>query len=189
VSTAAPADLTAGPAAQGWPAVRTARHAEAATAENLPLPQTDDFVELFRLHYTRLVRALRVAGAPASAAEDFAQEAFARTLRHWRRVRKGTNPPGYLYRIAFRLLRKHGYVPAAIAEDVAVAGPEDAAVLGVDVGRVLAAMPPRRRACAVMCLCLDVTPGDAAEALKIAPGTVRKQIELARRDLQAGVSR
>ena len=65
----------------------------------------DDFVTVYEAHYPRLVRALEIGGLDRPAAEDVAQEAFARTLGHWRRVRLGTNPPGYVYRTAFRLSR------------------------------------------------------------------------------------
>ncbi|MCA1692656.1 MAG: hypothetical protein LC733_10840 [Actinobacteria bacterium] len=47
-----------------------------------------------------------LTGARRDDAEDVAQEAFARTLSRWRRVRTGSNPPGYVYRVAFRLLRR-----------------------------------------------------------------------------------
>jgi DNA-directed RNA polymerase specialized sigma24 family protein len=57
-----------------------------------------------------------------------------------------------------------------------------------DLERALTALPPRRRARAVLCWCLDLSPADAAEALKLPLGTVRKQLELARRDLRAGQS-
>ena len=68
------------------PGVTTEQHPEAAS---------DDFVDLFVSHYSRLVAALRLGGADAASAEDLAQEAFARTLGHWRRVRHGSNPAGY----------------------------------------------------------------------------------------------
>ncbi|HWW52234.1 MAG TPA: sigma-70 family RNA polymerase sigma factor [Acidimicrobiales bacterium] len=141
------------------------------------------------MHYPRLVRALVLAGSSGAAAEDIAQEAFARTFRHWRRVRRGTNPPGYLYRVAFRLLRRRGLLPTTALDEAAlpVSGPEDAAVFHADLERLLRAMPPRRRACAILCLALGLTPTDAAEALRIAPGTVRKQLELARATLRSGL--
>jgi DNA-directed RNA polymerase specialized sigma24 family protein len=66
-----------------------------------------DFVTVYESHYPRLVRALEIGGLDRASAEDVAQEAFARTLVHWRRVRLGTNPPGYVYRTAFRLSRSH----------------------------------------------------------------------------------
>jgi RNA polymerase sigma factor (sigma-70 family) len=159
-------------------------HADPPVA--LPLPATDEFAELFRYHYPRLVRALQLAGAPHWQAEDIGQEAFARTFAHWRRVRTGTNPPGYLFRVAFRLLRRRGLLPSSPLDDRLEPGPlmtEDTAAARVDIERALAAMPPRRRACVVLCWLLETTTAHAAEALNIAPGTVRKQLELARSQL------
>jgi RNA polymerase sigma factor (sigma-70 family) len=170
-------------------ATPTAGHHAVAT-DNLPLPETDDFVELFRMHYPRLVRALELAGASSTSAEDLAQEAFARTFRHWRRVRHGTSPPGYLYRVAFRLSHRRGLLPTTPLDDVypSVAGPEEAAVAALDLERCLATMPPRRRACAVLCLAIGLSPVEAGEALRIAPGTVRKQLDLARASLRLSLS-
>ncbi len=152
----------------------------------LPVATSDDFVELFREHYPRLVRALRLSGADQWQAEDVSQEAFARTLGHWRRVRGGPNPPGYVFRTAFRLLYKRGLLPAVDGEerpDERAISPADAAAYGVDLDRALAAMPPRRRACVVLCWLLETPTGEAASALGIADGTVRKHLEAARRDL------
>lgn len=159
---------------------------------NLSVLVTDDFVELFRMHYPRLVRALVLAGCGAGA-EDVAQEAFARTFGHWRRVRRGPNPAGYVYRVAFRLLRRRGLIAPSPLDDangpgLAVAGPETSAATNVDLERVLVSMPPRRRACAVLCLCLELSPPEAADVLAIAPGTVRKQLDLARASLLAGLA-
>jgi RNA polymerase sigma factor (sigma-70 family) len=142
---------------------------------------TEDFADLFRIHYPRLLRALTFAGADLMTAEDISQEAFARTLARWRRVRKGTNPPGYVFRVAFRLLHRRGLLPmSSLDDDIPTPGLEDAVIAKVDAERCLAAMPPRRRACVILCWLLDLPPADAAEALGIAAGTVRKQLELAR---------
>ena len=152
----------------------------------LPIPASEDFTDLFREQYPRLIRALRLAGADQWQAEDIAQETFARTLGHWRRVRGGSNPAGYLYRTAFRLLRRRGLVPVVDDEDrvdVSGVGPADAAAFGVDLERVLAAMPPRRRACVILCWLLEAPTSEAADALGIADGTVRKHLEVARRGL------
>ncbi len=116
-----------------------------------------------------------------ASAEDAAQEAFARALGHWRRVRLGTNPAGYVYRVAFRLGRRTMRSDLVLERE-----PDDPADVAGQVATrtavesVLASMPARRRACAVMCMLSGFTTKEAARSLGIAEGTVRKQLELAR---------
>lgn len=165
--------------------------------ENLTLPVAaagtpeGQFVDLYRWYYPRLVRALLLAGATSeAAAEDAAQEAFARTFRHWKKVRTGTNPRGYVATAAFRVLRRRRGLPVMpLAEGIAlvVDGPEDDVVLAADVEQALASMPPRRRACAALCIYLEVPVEDAAAALGIAASTVRVQLHRARADLHAAL--
>jgi RNA polymerase sigma factor (sigma-70 family) len=144
-----------------------------------------DFVEVYETHYGRLVRALELGGLDRASAEDVAQEAFARTLAHWRRVRLGTNPPGYVYRVGFRLSRKAFRREDALTSDVPASGDVSGQVATREaVARALESMPPRRRACAVMCLMSGLSTKEAARSLGIAEGTVRKQLELARSSLR-----
>jgi RNA polymerase sigma-70 factor (ECF subfamily) len=142
-----------------------------------------------------LVRALQLAGAPDAVAEDVAQEAFARLLTHWRRVRSGSSPAGYAYRTAFRLLnrRRADGGSGARPQAAGTPPPREAADSGdtanlvatrLAVAGALAAMPPRQRACAVMCLVLGLSTRDAAASLGIAEGTVRKHLAEARHDLR-----
>ena len=162
------------------------------TTEPIPEARSDDFVDLFTGHYPKLVGVLRVSGADPAAAEDIAQEAFARTLGHWRRVRQGANPAGYVYRVAFRLLRRRGGEAQAHRAqrqapldgvDPPSPGPsaEDAAVANLRAAAALAAMPPRRRACAALCWYLGFTSEEAAQILSIDAATVRTHLERARR--------
>ena len=166
---------------------------DAAFSASPDLPTTD-FVTCYQLHYRRLVRALELAGADPSTAEDVAQEAFARALAHWRRIRRGPNPPGYVYTAGFRLLargqrrreRESVQAEPALSSASAATGTDPTAATAtssVAVHTVLAAMPPRRRACAVMCLVVGLPVREAAEALGIADGTVRKHLEEARKEL------
>src|SRR5688572_9162212 len=109
----------------------------AGTEDHVPDAEPTDFVELFRADYGRLVVALELAGAPRPVAEDVAQEAFARTFGHWRRVRKGSSPTGYVYRTAFRLLsRDRRARPQPTVASAAAF--EDEAVSRIDLGRMLA---------------------------------------------------
>ncbi len=145
----------------------------------------EDFVTVYEVHYPRLVRALEIGGLDRSSAEDVAEEAFARTLGHWKRVRLGTNPPGYVYRTAFRLSRRHWKTDVALETDRAARSDTAAeAVANLGLEAALGEMPPRRRACATLCFVIGLTPKEAARALGIAEGTVRKQLGLARDDLR-----
>ncbi len=158
----------------------------------------DDFVALYEQHYGRVVRAVELAGASTHEAEDVAQEAFARTLARWRRVRKGSSPAGYVYRVAFRLSRSSRRRDVPFSEDHAavarVAGAEGAGDLAegvatrLDVIAALEAMPPGRRSCAVACLVVGMAPKEAGRALGIAASTVRKQLERARADLRGSLA-
>lgn len=152
------------------------------------LPVTD-FVDCYHIHYARLVRALRLAGADAASAEDAAQEAFARALVHWNRVSQGANPVGYVYTAGFRLLAKAQRKAGRDQVQPVPAAPPDptgsTATSAAAIEAALAAMPPRRRACAVMCLVVGLPAREAGEALGITDGTVRKHLDDARRDLAA----
>jgi len=150
---------------------------------------TSEFVAMYEQHYPRLVRSLEISGANRAEAEDVAQEAFARTLGHWRRVRGGTNPPGYAYRIAFRLVRKRGPIMALLDDDLPAPDVAGEAVANVTVAAALDAMPPRRRICAVLCLLGGLTPAEAGEALGIEASTVRKQLEHVRAELAVQLER
>jgi RNA polymerase sigma factor (sigma-70 family) len=156
---------------------------EAASVE----PVTTDFVECYVHHYSRLVRALRLGGADPGTAEELAQEAFARALTRWRRISRGTNPPGYVYTTGFRLLHRHLKRASRwdVGEPPEPYGVSSEPTTRLAVESILAGMPARRRACAVMCLITGLTPHEAAEALGIADGTVRKHLEEARKDLAA----
>jgi RNA polymerase sigma factor (sigma-70 family) len=156
----------------------------AAASAPIVMAGSRNFDDLYREQYPRLVRALSIAGA-GDAAEDLAQEAMARTLAKWRRVRDGTNPPGYAYTTAFRLLQRHQRRarPIALARDPSVAGPEAAAVTNAVVAQALHAMPAARRAVAALCISLGWTTEEAAAVLEIAPSTARVQLHRARADL------
>lgn len=150
---------------------------------------TREFVALYEVHYPRLVRALELSGARRAEAEDIAQEAFARTYGHWRRVRTGTNPPGYAYTVAFRLARRRVPETVLLGDEKPAPDVAGEAVANVVVHDALARMPPRRRTCAVLCLLGGLTPAEAGAALGIEASTVRKQLEHARAELAAQLER
>ena len=160
--------------------------ASSAAGPVAELPITD-FVDCYQAHYRRLVRALRLAGADTAGAEDAAQEAFARALVHWSRISRGPNPTGYVYTAGFRLLAKAQRKAARAYEGISPAAASDTtaslASSSVAIEAALAAMPQRRRQCAVLCLVVGLPVREAAAALGIADGTVRRHLEEARSQL------
>ena len=153
------------------------------------------FAALYAEHSARVRWALVLAGADPELAADVAQEAFAQTYARWRRVSTGTNPAGYVFRVAFRELRRRGRLAdepdgdrAAEAAVSAESGPEERALASVaaDAARLaIASMPPRRRACTLLVLAAGLTADEAGQALGITPSTVRVQVHRARADLVA----
>ena len=153
-----------------------------------------EFAELYLVHYPRLVRVLTISTGEPEAAQDLAQETFARTYQRWRRVRAGPNPAGYLYTVAFHLLRRRGALAETPSDDLTVtdqpgaSSHEEAVVTESVVHAVLAAMPPRRRACAALCLYMGFSADEAAATLAITPVTVRVQLHRARQALRVALS-
>ncbi len=135
----------------------------AAPAPRWPTADTDAFVALYRTHYPRVVAALALAGADDARAQDLGQEAFARTYDRWRRVRRGSNPEGYVYIVAFRLLYRGRRLDDCIdGHDRPGGSSEDATLNALSVAQAIEAMPPRRRACAALCFYLGFSGEQAA---------------------------
>jgi RNA polymerase sigma factor (sigma-70 family) len=142
-----------------------------------------DFVDCYVRHYPRLVRSLRLTGLPLSDAEDFAQSAFAAAFGNWGRISKGANPPGYIYRVAFRSVYKQRHSESPIGfRDLTSVGEDVVGKIAVEAA--LLRLPQRRRAVAVLSLVLGFNTREIAELLGIAEGTVRKHLEASRRDLR-----
>lgn len=155
--------------------------------------RSDSFAALYAEQSARVRRALVLAGADPEVAADVSQEAFARTFARWRRVRTGTNPAGYVFRVAFRELRRRGHLPDepdgdAAAEATACDGPgpeaQALACVAADAALLaIGAMPTRRRACALLVLAAGLTAEEAASSLGITASTVRVQVHRARAEL------
>ena len=105
----------------------------------------------------------------------------------------GSRPEGYVYRVAFRLLRRRGGLPDEPLDADPGSDPRDATVDEIVADRLLAraaleAMPPRRRACVVLVWYLGFTSEEAAEVLGTESSTVRKQLLRARRAADPSVT-
>lgn len=159
----------------------------------------EGFDAFYRDSYRQVVVALRLATGSTELAEDLAQDAFARTLVRWSRVRHGTNPAGYVYRVAFRLhhrslrrwRRQHDAAVAA-AQHRSREGTTPPAELWGEVAAVheiFARLPARRRRAAALCLYAGLTAEEAGAALGMSASTVRTHVQRARQALTPVLSR
>ena len=145
-------------------------------------PDADEALTLlFRAHYSDLLGLAVVLTGDRASAEDLVQDVFARTYRHWHRVRDHERALAYLRagvangarsrlrRIA--VARRHASPPPAdiaSAEEHAVLAEEHAEVL-----RELHRLPGRQRQVLAMRYYADLDDAAIAAALSIAPSSVR----------------
>lgn len=153
-----------------------------------PITASHTFEDFYRREYPRLAGSLRLVCGSEDLAEEFAQEAFARALNHWDRISEYDKPAGWLYRVAFNVMRRHwqkkkrGEGPL-IAEPLApVHNDSDR----VDLVRVLSHLPLAQRQVIVLRHILDYSTDEAAALLDMQPGALRmtlhRAIETLRKD-------
>lgn len=147
------------------------------------------FEHVYGAHRGSMRRALVLSGCSPPEAEDLVQEAFARAFSRWHRVSTGTNPAGYVYRIAFRLARRsqkrstllrslHLVEPTAV-DELGHPGQQFAII------EALTALPSRQRECLLLRFFLGYETGDIAMTLAIRESTVRSHLQAARKTFEA----
>lgn len=135
--------------------------------------------ELFRRHWRRAHRAAYLVVGDAAAAEDIAQESFLAAVRALDRFDRSRPFGPWLHRIAVnraidfarsRALRRES------AEAIPAAAAPEADVLSEELLRGLAELSPEHRAVVVLRYLLGYTPGEIAEMLDLARGTVNSRL-------------
>jgi RNA polymerase sigma factor (sigma-70 family) len=131
----------------------------------------DVFSDFYAAEYGRLVGALRLVCAPATDAEDLAQEAMVRACLHWKRVRDMERPAGWLYATAFNLVRRRGRLREAhgLLQQPADSPPFER----LDLVEALRRLPLSQRKAVVLRYVLDYSTADAAALLHVSPGALR----------------
>jgi RNA polymerase sigma-70 factor (ECF subfamily) len=152
-------------------------------------PRLDDagnFDDFFDREYRSLLRlAFAMTGSPVEA-EDLAQEAMARALERWPRVRGMSSPAGYVYRIALNLnrsrlrrLRRRSERPL----DAPRPPHADPEIVGSLMGTLLA-LPRGQREALLLVEWLGFDAGEAGKILGISPSSVRSRIHRAKSALR-----
>lgn len=172
--------------AEGEPFAASRRRARTApTAPQLDVAGVVDaprsFDRFYLEHHDSVARALALTlGDPALGVEA-ADEAMTRAYQRWSTVRTYANPPGWVYRVglnwarSFLRRRKRMVVTSLVAD----APTHDPAPADPALARALAELDEKHRSVVVLRYLLDWSVEQTADALDIAPGTVKSRLHRA----------
>jgi RNA polymerase sigma factor (sigma-70 family) len=161
-------------------------------------PRYGGFDDFFDVNYAPVVRGLTLALGDRARAEDAAQEAFARAVRKWSKVRVMERPVGWVYVVAMNVARRSARRRAREAElfEPARATPVDmtgAVSTRLALREAVEALPRRQREAIALRYFADLSIDETAAAMKCAPGTVKSAVHAAlatlRVDLEDEVAR
>lgn len=137
------------------------------------------FDDFFRSRAPALLRAAYLLTGDRHLAEDLVQDALARTLRAWPRLRDG-QPEAYVRRVMYHLQvsrwRRRQVVevlPGGVPDRVDCEGHARDLAQRLAIRRALMALPARQRAVIVLRFFEDRTEAETAEILGLKVGTVK----------------
>ena len=138
--------------------------------------------------HPKLISALTVLAGDATLAAEAVDEAVARAFERWDRVGRMASPDGWTYRTALHVLwRRQGRLRREHLLHLRRAGPSTEVAPGTDwsleVWDAVRRLPSRQRTAVALRYVGDLSVDDVAEAMRIAPGTVKATLHAARRRL------
>lgn len=141
-------------------------------------PVAIDFSGFFAQHHRTIASALALTLRDEQLASDAAAEAMARAYQRWDDVGRYANPSGWVYRVGLNWARSRRR--KLLREIFRSESPETAAPPAPDtdprLGQALAQLPIEQRSVVVCRYLLDWSEFQTAEALEIAPGTVKSRL-------------
>jgi RNA polymerase sigma-70 factor (ECF subfamily) len=150
------------------------------------------FGELVRRHGSAVRGLLRRLGAPASEADDVAQDAFLAAFERIAEFRAEGTFAGWVKRIAARAYlkrlqkeRKLALVAAESAEEGPAVPPRGDAEGAIDLDEAMKDLSPAERLCVTMCFGAGLSHTEAAEALNLPLGTVKSHVKRGLEKLRA----
>ena len=160
----------------------------ASEPQAVPVLGGDALSRVFEAEYGRLVRLASLFVDTYDEAEEVVQEAFARTLARWNRVRDKDDATAYIRRVVVNLchgrLRRRRLVRRLRPDDPGVAFSAERVVQDVDMAeRVRAAvrrLPVRQRECVTLHYLLGRPVAEVAALLGVSDGTVKTCLSRAR---------
>ena len=140
----------------------------------------DRFVSFYRTEHAKVFRVTYAFCGDRATAEDAAQEAFARALERWNRLRDEPWRARWVMKTAMnaarRMSRRHEQ--PAPQDDVARDDPTDLWI-------VVRTLPRRQREAVVLHYAADLRVADVAAVMRCREGTVKAHLSKAREALRA----
>jgi RNA polymerase sigma factor (sigma-70 family) len=146
-----------------------------------------DFSTWYRAEHPRLVATMTAVCRDASVGRDVADEACARVLERWERVRQMESPGGWAYHVALNVARRRarrGRSERERLEGLAATPTADDGWWSIEVRDAFERLPPRERTAVLLRYVADLSQADVAAAMKVAPGTVAAALNSARQKLR-----
>jgi RNA polymerase sigma-70 factor, ECF subfamily len=144
------------------------------------------FAELYEAEFAAVYRACYALCGDRQLAEDAAQEAFARALERWRRLRERPWIAGWVATTALnvvrRSLRRRGAEPRLSGTGIGRTGAE-VAEDRLDLIRAIRTLPARQQEAVVLHYVADLSVDDVAEAMGVETETVKAHLARAREAL------
>lgn len=144
-------------------------------------PEYESFADFYSTNSRPIATALMLTLRDRQLARDAAAEGMARAFQHWTKVSRYGNPAGWAYRAGLnwatsrlRKFRRERPADAAV-EPVS----RDQTPADPDLAAAMADLPVDQRAVVVLRYYLDWSEAATAEALGIAPGTVKSRLNRA----------
>lgn len=157
------------------------------------MSRSDAFDPIVRAHQGAVRTFLRRLCRNSALADELAQEAFLKAFRSHDGLNTIDNIRGWLLRIAYRTFLDHNRRETRRRDlDHHQIPPDEMPVAHsgtrLDIERAMNALPPERRACAMLCLALGHSHGDAAQITGLPLGTVKSHVQRARTALRSELS-
>jgi len=147
------------------------------------------FTDFVRAHSGTLFRTAYLMTGDYQRSEDLLQATLVRVYQHWSRVDVMERPVAYARRVLVNQAnswwrrRSSHELPSDFAHEPSWSGHVDDVAEHDRVWRAVLSLPPRQRAVMVLRYYEDLSEFDIAEALGMAPGTVKSNAHAAQRRL------
>jgi RNA polymerase sigma-70 factor (ECF subfamily) len=135
---------------------------------------------MYEAEFANVFRAVALVCGDRGIAEEATQEAFARALARWRRLRNAPWVAGWVTTTAINVARRQ-LRRTRVPPDVPAWEPDRDAVL--DVRAAIRYLPSRQQEAVVLHYLLDLPVAHAATAMGCDPGTVKTHLSRARASL------